>query len=175
MLLFQHWALYIGEFEGRHYAIHYSTERNDFGLDDKAEITSKLTLQGSSAHVRSDLISTIAAGSLCRINNSLDAQINPFPPAVIYERAIYRLVQCGYNLLYKNCEHFAKECRYGSAESDQVTLVSSVLGGVVIGAAFCSLPLAVVSGATAYTVYKYKKSIYDFIPKIPDFLTKRGT
>ena len=163
--------MYIGFFGTDYIAVHLSTEYGDFGLEDKAEMKAKMTLNGSSAHVRSDPIVKIANGQLCRINNSLDASHTPFPPNVIYERAIYRLGKSGYNLIYNNCEHFVKECRYGSAESHQVTLASSVLGGIVVGAACSSVTIAVVGGICGYTFLKNKKKILNSIPKLSKLFT----
>ena len=170
-MFFQHWALYIGFFEREHIAVHLSTEYSDFGLEDKAEMKAKMTLNGSSAHVRSDPISNIANGQLCRINNSLDSTHTPFPPNVIYERAIYRLGKPGYNLIYNNCEHFVKECRYGSAESHQVTLASSFLGGVIVGAACSSVTVAVLGGVCGYAFLKNKTKILNSIPKLSKLFT----
>ncbi|KAE9550146.1 hypothetical protein FO519_006633 [Halicephalobus sp. NKZ332] len=163
---YAHWALYIGFFETEHVAVHLSTEHGDFGLEEKTEMRAKMTLNGSSAHVRSDPILKIANGQLCRINNSLDSNHPPFPPNVIYERAIYRLGKSGYNLIYNNCEHFVKECRYGSAESHQVTLASSLLGGIVAGAVCSSVTVAVVGGICGYAFMKNKKKIINSIPKL---------
>uniref|UniRef100_A0AC34QHR9 LRAT domain-containing protein n=1 Tax=Panagrolaimus sp. JU765 TaxID=591449 RepID=A0AC34QHR9_9BILA len=163
---YAHWALYIGYFDNAHYAVHLSTENSDFGLENKTEIKSKMTFNGSSAHVRSDSIHIIANGSFCRINNSLDARLNPFPPNVIYERAIFRLGQCGYNIVSNNCEVFVKECRYGSAESHQVNVVCSVLGGFVFGAAAASLPIGIIGGICSYTVLKNRSKIKAAIPKV---------
>ncbi len=42
------------------------------------------------------------------------------PVEVILDKARRALNQEGYNLVYSNCEHFATECRYGQANSDQV-------------------------------------------------------
>ena len=39
---------------------------------------------------------------------------------VIVKRALSRLGNIGYNMLWSNCEHFASWCRYGMAWSEQV-------------------------------------------------------
>lgn len=38
--------------------------------------------------VRSDELSRVTRGDLCRINNSLDMIRSPFPPVVVVERAL---------------------------------------------------------------------------------------
>ncbi|XP_031572204.1 phospholipase A and acyltransferase 1-like [Actinia tenebrosa] len=43
----------------------------------------------------------------------------PLPANEIVERALSKVGTSGYNLLYKNCEHFARWCRYGEEDSKQ--------------------------------------------------------
>ena len=158
--------MYIGLVGDNHFAVHLSTESSDFGIENKTEIRSKLTLNGSSAHVRSDPIGTISAGCQCRINNTMDARRPPFPPNIIYERAIYRLGMSGYNIIYNNCEHFVKECRYGDRESIQATILSSVGVGLAVGVVTTSLPVAVFSGLCGYGLLRSKSAITRNIPRI---------
>uniref|UniRef100_A0A914PNL4 LRAT domain-containing protein n=1 Tax=Panagrolaimus davidi TaxID=227884 RepID=A0A914PNL4_9BILA len=165
-IAYTHWAVYIGEMDNDHFAVHLSTEASDFGIENKTEIRSKLTLNGSSAHVRSDPISYIAAGCQCRINNSLDCRRKPFAPMIIFERAIYRLGDDGYNLIYNNCEHFVKECRYGSRESHQATIITSLGVGLAVGVVSASFSVAVFGGLCGYGLLQTKNTIQRNIPKI---------
>uniref|UniRef100_A0A914YA22 LRAT domain-containing protein n=1 Tax=Panagrolaimus superbus TaxID=310955 RepID=A0A914YA22_9BILA len=165
-IAYTHWAVYIGDIGSEHFAVHLSTESSDFGKEDKTEIRSKLTLNGSSAHVRSDPISHISAGCQCRINNSMDYRNKPFPPNIIYERAIYRLGSGGYNVIYNNCEHFVKECRYGSRESTQATLITSIGVGLAVGVASASFSVAVLGGLCGYGLLRTKNAIERTLPKI---------
>lgn len=45
---------------------------------------------------------------------------SPFPPAEIAARALLRLGEKNYHLLYNNCEHFAVWARLGQPKSAQV-------------------------------------------------------
>lgn len=53
----------------------------------------------------------------------------------IVSRALSRVGERGYNLLFKNCEHFARWCRYGEEKSDQADkfVVAAGLGLLVLG------------------------------------------
>ncbi|GFO11377.1 hras-like suppressor 3 [Plakobranchus ocellatus] len=53
------------------------------------------------------------------VNNSRDAVLRPYPPAIIVKRAMSKLGKTEYNLYKNNCEHFANWCRYGRAGSTQ--------------------------------------------------------
>uniref|UniRef100_A0AC34EZH9 LRAT domain-containing protein n=1 Tax=Panagrolaimus sp. ES5 TaxID=591445 RepID=A0AC34EZH9_9BILA len=165
-IAYTHWALYIDEVGSEHYAVHLSTESSDFGKEDKAEIRSKLTLNGSSAQVRRDPISHISAGCQCRINNSMDFRNKPFPPNIIRERALNRLGTGGYNIFYNNCEHFVKECRYGSRESSQAALITSIGVGLAAGVASASFSVALVGGLCGYGLLRTKNAIERTLPKI---------
>ena len=44
----------------------------------------------------------------------------PSEKEIILDRALSRLGDIGYNILWKNCEHFASWCRYGEEWSEQV-------------------------------------------------------
>ena len=45
---------------------------------------------------------------------------SPDATHVIVKRALSKMGQLGYNMLWSNCEHFASWCRYGMAWSEQV-------------------------------------------------------
>lgn len=58
------------------------------------------------------------------------------PVEEIVRRARNALDEEGYNVIRKNCEHFATDCRYGQENSRQVQLVigSSLFGaGLIAG------------------------------------------
>uniref|UniRef100_A0A7E4ULG1 LRAT domain-containing protein n=2 Tax=Panagrellus redivivus TaxID=6233 RepID=A0A7E4ULG1_PANRE len=162
---YTHWAIYIGFIDNEHYAIHLSTEYSDFG-DKNVEIHSKITLQGSSAHVRCDAVMRIADDCKCRINNDMDRHCQPFPPRIVVERALIRLGETGYRLLSNNCEHFVNEIRYGSKESTQATLLQSVGLGVVAGVATFSSGVGVVAGLASYAVLSNVSKIQRALPKL---------
>jgi hypothetical protein len=64
----------------------------------------------------------------------------------IIHRALSRIGETGYNLLFRNCEHFARWCRYGEDKSDQAENVGIGLG---IAGLFIVGALAI-GGAAAY-------------------------
>lgn len=70
-----------------------------------------------------------------RKNNHLDNTQTQRKPHEIIKYARERLGVKGYNLLTENCQHFATECRYGVAQSHEVTTVSYIAGGVAIASA----------------------------------------
>jgi len=49
---------------------------------------------------------------------------NASPPRVTLQRALSRIGEQNYNLLFNNCEHFATWCKTGRHRSDQVNSVS---------------------------------------------------
>jgi len=52
-------------------------------------------------------------------------------PEMVVERALTALGDRGYNLLFNNCEHFARWCRTGRATSEQVDYYA--LAGTALG------------------------------------------
>ena len=64
----------------------------------------------------------------------------------IVSRALSKIGEEGYNLFFKNCEHFARWCRYGEEKSDQATNLGIGLG--VAGA-------AVFLGVLGYGAYRF--------------------
>ncbi|MEO1002033.1 MAG: lecithin retinol acyltransferase family protein [Cyanobacteria bacterium J06638_7] len=67
------------------------------------------------------------------------------PPGVTLRRAMGRLGEQNYNLLFNNCEHFAHWCKTGRHRSDQVEswIHTGSLGALAIGQ---WLPAAVLAG-----------------------------
>jgi hypothetical protein len=80
------------------------------------------------------------------------------PPEVVLKRAMSRLGERDYHVVFNNCEHFAVWCKTGKHQSEQVdraiaaSLVGGVVGGAVLGGAF-AVP-AVAAAAGAYGVHK---------------------
>jgi hypothetical protein len=73
-----------------------------------------------------------ASGKVCQVN--LDDFLrgrrllsrhweDGYEPDIVLERAYSRLGEPGYNLAYRNCEHFASWCKSGIAHSSQVKRV----------------------------------------------------
>jgi hypothetical protein len=53
----------------------------------------------------------------------------------VARRAESRLGESGYNLIFDNCEHFARWCQTGDSYSEQVNNATGVIGGIATGAA----------------------------------------
>lgn len=58
-------------------------------------------------------------GDLFRFNYSAET-VEQNPPEDVVQRALERVGETGYNLLKKNCEHFATDCKTGRGYSAQV-------------------------------------------------------
>ncbi|BFZ20460.1 hypothetical protein BsWGS_23499 [Bradybaena similaris] len=144
---YSHWAVYIGDRQ----VAHLAGEDND-GIDGCKRPELMFTICGinfNKAKVCIDDFWKVAASSKARKNNTKDEKWSPLSPAEIVKNAISKVGQVGYNLLFSNCEHFAKWCRYGLSKSDQVD-------NVLTGAAF-GLAAALTTGLV-YAVAKYLRS-----------------
>ncbi|CAD5212678.1 unnamed protein product [Bursaphelenchus okinawaensis] len=147
-----HWAVYIGldEDQGIKVVCHFANEGSDMG-DGKGELKGKLFSGRSDAHVRVDPFIQVAGDSMVRINNIMDNEFAAFPPMIVKDRCEHKLGSSGYNLIFNNCEQFAKWARYGCADSDQSNKFVSVAVG---GAALCmgaSFGGAIAVGGLFYT------------------------
>ena len=63
----------------------------------------------------------------------------PKPPSAIKARALRYVDKENYNVLIRNCEHFATWCVYGKAVSGNVRAVittTTIAAGTVVGATF---------------------------------------
>lgn len=73
-------------------------------------------------------------------------------PQQVLQRAISRLGERDYHLVFNNCEHFATWCKTGQHQSQQVqramttSLVGGILGGMALGGVF-AIPAIAVAGA----------------------------
>uniref|UniRef100_A0A0N5ASD7 LRAT domain-containing protein n=1 Tax=Syphacia muris TaxID=451379 RepID=A0A0N5ASD7_9BILA len=153
--IYAHWAVVVANLSNTIYVAHLSLGDDDFKIADNKNpfvcLTSKI-FNANKAEIRRDELSLVARGDLCRINNSMDARNCPFPPEIIVERANVELGAGGYNLLFNNCEHFAKYCRYGIRESKQAVILESVFFASLGLLVASSVPVALVAGCTPYAV-----------------------
>lgn len=175
---YAHWALYIQHYNDRAYVAHLAMEDSDFDVnvsdsmntsDSFAALKTKIT-RGSEAQVRSDELSRVTRGDLCRINNSLDMIRSPFPPVVVVERALLMLGSSDYNILFNNCEHFVTYCRYGTRESEQAAVAKSVILGSAALLLSGSVPVALATGCLGYTLTKLGHKIKRLVPFYPEAL-----
>ncbi|XP_073342665.1 phospholipase A and acyltransferase 4-like [Pagrus major] len=106
---YQHWAVYVGN----GCVVHVTSP--------PVEFPSKVSNSSMSVMVVKEKLQEVVGNDTWRINNSLDKEYEPRSACIIVEEAD-RLAdkRMKYSVISKNCEHFAKELRYGKAESCQV-------------------------------------------------------
>jgi hypothetical protein len=66
------------------------------------------------------------------------------PKKKIIRRACSQVGQTGYNLLFYNCEHFARWCRYEKAESKQIQVLGNRILKTMAFITFCVLILVAI-------------------------------
>ncbi|XP_067660944.1 phospholipase A and acyltransferase 3-like [Haliotis asinina] len=126
--LYDHWAVYIGNSQ-------FLKCVDDQGASDQNYSFAISGVEFGKGIVRIDKFWPVAGESKVHINNSKDTKIKPYEPHRIVQRALSRVGEVGYNIFYKNCEHFASWCRYDKEESDQVDgfwTALAVGGGVAL-------------------------------------------
>ncbi|XP_046560833.1 uncharacterized protein LOC124269837 [Haliotis rubra] len=141
--VYSHWAVYVGNDE----VVHLAGVDGAGGRDLKHPCTIS-GVKSDKGIVRKDDFWTVTEDSKAEINNFKDLKFKPLEPSKIVQRALSKVREVGYNLLYKNCEHFATWCRYDIEKSDQAGLfaaVASFVGGAVVAGA--GIALAVVFGS----------------------------
>ncbi|KAK7089674.1 phospholipase A and acyltransferase 3-like [Littorina saxatilis] len=113
---YSHFAIYIGD--GK--VIHRTSPPDSLNVQ-SASATAVGQSKNAAAIIRIDDLKDVAGDeSKAHIANSLDDQKKPFDPEEIVKRAKSKLGEKGYNLFFKNCEHFVMWCRYGIEKSEQV-------------------------------------------------------
>ncbi len=144
---YEHWAVCVGEDK----IVHYQPPKGSNGL--RAKLNSGViqeTLQGYMGR-RGEGV-TVRLGKLSSVDRK------DFPalyPEVVVERARSKVGKKGYNLIWNNCEHFAKWCKYRKEMSDQIRdgamiagmlvgFLAGALAGILNGMAFAGLLGAVI-------------------------------
>ncbi|VDI35978.1 Hypothetical predicted protein [Mytilus galloprovincialis] len=125
-----HWAVYIGNQEVVHVA----------GIDGPvaSHPAHSFSISGvnfNKAEVRKENVFKVVGNSKCTVNNSKDREHRCFTPKKIVERALGMIGPLQYNLLWRNCEHFASWCRYDKAvskQADNVLTASMIVGTLAI-------------------------------------------
>ncbi|XP_067662417.1 phospholipase A and acyltransferase 3-like [Haliotis asinina] len=133
--LYSHWAVYIGNSE----VVHLSGVDGPIGSD----LDQSFTISGvefDKGIIRKDAFWDVVGDSKVHKNNSKDTKLKHFGPSKIVERALAKVGEVGYNIFFKNCEHFATWCRYGKEESDQADGLFTLLA---VGGAAAVAGLAV--------------------------------
>ncbi|KAI1713026.1 lecithin retinol acyltransferase domain-containing protein [Ditylenchus destructor] len=160
--MYRHWGVYIGIYNGVPSIAHLSTDDGDFdGAGNCSKKCSSKIVKGSSATVRIDPFMKVAKNDDVRCNNAFDYRFSrtPFPPAEIKKRAFAKLGEGGYHVLHNNCEHFAKDCRYGKkatqkTRKDEKNQAEQVLEAAVTVLAFVGLGVLAVGGIAARAAFR---------------------
>ncbi|XP_035579000.1 phospholipase A and acyltransferase 3-like [Zalophus californianus] len=129
---YEHWAIYVGD----GYVIHL-TSPGEFPW---ARCSSMFCALSNKGVVKRELLRDVVAGCRYKVNNLLDNKYKPKPVNQIIYSAKQKVGQeMEYNLLHRNCEHFATSLRYGKPESRQVQDALVVTGITGAGLATMSL------------------------------------
>ncbi|XP_071096431.1 phospholipase A and acyltransferase 3-like [Haliotis cracherodii] len=130
--VYSHWAVYVGGNE----VVHLSGVDGAMG----SHMGHSCTISGvefGKGIVRRDNFWDVVMNSMVHKNNSKDEKLKHFEPSQIVRRALSKIGKVGYNLIFKNCEHFASWCRYDKEKSDQAD--GWLTGLAVGGGAFAAL------------------------------------
>ncbi|KAM9743007.1 phospholipase A and acyltransferase 3-like isoform 1-T4 [Menidia menidia] len=133
---YNHWAVYIGDGDVVHLVV---PDGGGGGSSGSSGSSGSLLgflpgLGGTKGLVRRESLRDVAGTDPWLVNNAMDRDEEPYPPEQIVKRALKRVGdRVRYHLVKFNCEHFAKELRYGVAESSQVKEVEkgNVLNALV--------------------------------------------
>lgn len=111
--LYKHYGIYIGNLK----VIHYTALDGDFGID---------------ASIHKTVLKEFEDGGVAQVVK-LRGTEKQFSPEETVRRAISRIGEKKYNLLFNNCEHFAFWCKTGKGKSKQVetAVTSTILLGTV--------------------------------------------
>lgn len=126
---------------GNEEVVHLAGVDND-GLNASVNPSHAFTISGkifSKAMVKKDSVWNVVLGSKVKINNDKDHKLKPRSAQEIVKEALSKIGEIGYNVLWKNCEHFAAYCRYGVNWSEQADIAMLALGAVVVGGIFAEL------------------------------------
>ncbi len=104
----------------------------------------------------------IARSSMAFFARGEQVFVKPYGPDLptdaadlVLQRAVSRIGERDYNVIFNNCEHFATWCKTGKHESEQVqgamaaSAIAGTLGGVALGGVFA---LPVIAAAGVYGV-----------------------
>jgi len=158
--IYAHWAVVVQRDNHIAYVCHIWTDDDEFDGVSGSTLKTKLNSRHR-AEVRCDDLMDVCRESRCRVNNSADRQLNAYPPNDIVERAVFQLGARNYNILWSNCEHFVKWCRYGSKRSDQATLIKSCLiGATALVVSNFSLVAGISTAAIGYGTFHLANRVY---------------
>lgn len=99
------------------------------------------------ARVRIDTLTVFAAGRLVTVR----PYAGNHDPDVVIARALSRLGDGNYHLIFNNCQHFARWCATGDHHSEQVRSVAATTGTVATPVVAASMGLSMVGSAGIVT------------------------
>ncbi|XP_027593853.1 phospholipase A and acyltransferase 1-like [Pipra filicauda] len=119
-LVYQHWALYLGD----GYVVHLTSA--DEGI--RCLSGSSDPIMRKKAKVKKQLLKEVVGNNAWEVNNKYDRSYTPLPVKEIIKRAeSYIGMEMTYNVLWENCEHFVTMLRYGKSVSDQVRGIQEMM------------------------------------------------
>lgn len=93
----------------------------------------------------------VRIASLAVFANARPVRVRPYAghhdPDAIIARAMSKLGQGGYHLIFNNCQHFARWCATGDHHSEQVTSVTATAGTVGVPVIAATVGFSMVSSA----------------------------
>ncbi|GFO21166.1 hras-like suppressor 3 [Plakobranchus ocellatus] len=173
---YSHWGVYYGN----DMIVHLTSVHSE----DMKGVSANLCCTGGSdfyiAEVRYDNFWDVVGNFRAKKNNKLDEKYTPFSGSEIINRANSKLGPLRYDLIFSNCEHFAKWCRYGISESDQAWrveagagLAAHITAGAAIGGAVGAAASTAVGAAASTAVHVANRvaTVYQF-EKLQDIVSK---
>ncbi|KAL3876943.1 hypothetical protein ACJMK2_034722, partial [Sinanodonta woodiana] len=88
-------------------------------VDTKSSCFSICGKQFTKAEVKLHTFFDATANCKVKKNNDMDKMVRPLDKQTIVLRAKSKIGKIGYNILWYNCECFARWCRYGECWSEQ--------------------------------------------------------
>ncbi|XP_059900683.1 phospholipase A and acyltransferase 3-like [Gadus macrocephalus] len=138
-----HWAVYVGD----DFVVHLTTPNGSSATISSSSGSSSGAMSITKALVKYEKLKAVVGDFNWGINNSMDRERQPRDAETIVEEAL-QLVGSEplYNLLLNNCEHFAKELRYGISQSKQAVIGAIHLVLIPVALAAAGVPGLVMLG-----------------------------
>ncbi|CAH1781902.1 unnamed protein product [Owenia fusiformis] len=136
--LYSHWAIYAGNGKVIHRTGDGDGISNISGAGSRVVATPCGQLLNKAKVQMDHIRNVIVQGVKAKINNYMGK--SKWSGYEIVRRAREKIGEIGYNVIYKNCEHFCTEMRYGEDHSKQVQDTAagvaiagaSILGGIAL-------------------------------------------
>ncbi|XP_059177936.1 uncharacterized protein LOC131957209 [Physella acuta] len=159
--MFYHWAVYIGGGD----VIHVDGE-DATGRSGGSGTISGLWSGYKNSRVKKEKIWDVVRKDTMELDNGMDKDSSkPLDGAEVVRRAVRKLGPIQYHPALKNCEHFAKWCRYDAencSQSKPYMVVGAALGGMLLGGPMFGLLSGLsVAAKMAYNNNQEKKRSFD--------------